>query len=134
MNNVIPISDGAEFVTTAQDISAEVHKSTVTNFIKYVYFNRGWRPLIWSATASPFFYILNNQITISIFIVQTLHILILFYGCYSIANNYVIKERAILVSLATILVPWVFNISRDYFPDFAFFTVIQPYWFHLYYP
>src|ERR1019366_2335906 len=61
INRKIPIWDGAAFVYNAQQIVDSFDHGWLAG-LKGLYLIRGWRPIIFSATAAPFFAIAGRDV------------------------------------------------------------------------
>lgn len=122
LHRIIPIWDGAEMMTAGQKIAESYRTKSFMEILHTMYFDRGWRPIIWPLLSSPVFYIFNNQINLSILIVTTISFSVFSFYCYKIARLYLDVYKSYLTTSFIILIPWIFNVSRDFFPDFLCMT------------
>lgn len=122
LNHAVPIWDGAEFVVSGQKIAEAYRTLDFENILNRMYYERGWRPLIWPLLASPFFYLMNNQISAATMAIQTILFIVFTAYVFKITSIYLIDKKAKYASSFVMLVPWVFNASRDYYPDFLLIT------------
>ena len=125
LNTALPIWDGADFVISAQNNANVIKTGSVWEAVRSLYFDRGWRPLIWSSMASPFFYIFSNQTVLALTALQTLTIGVFLYYLHEITRIYQPSKAAYVTSII-FLFPWLFNISRDFYPDFLLLTASLP--------
>ena len=130
-NKHIPIWDGADFIQSAQINAYKFKNNDFYEILSNLYYNRGWRPLIWSPIASIFFYIFNFQIQISIFFIQTITFVIFFFALINLYEAFFVDFRNIekyssihpsIFAFLLCLLPIFSNLSKDFFPDFLFLT------------
>ena len=124
-NTAVPIWDGADFLLSAQNNAGKLRSGSELDFLRSVYFDRGWRPLIWSGLASPFFFIFSNQIILALAFFQTATIGVFIYFIYLLFKLHT-PHNASYVASTVFLLPWLFNISRDFYPDFMLLTSSLP--------
>jgi len=122
LHSIIPIWDGAEMMSAGQKIAESYRTKSFMQILHTMYFDRGWRPLIWPLLSSPVFYVFNNQINLSILVITTISLSVFSFYCYRIARLYLNVNKSYLVTSFVILIPWIFNVSRDFFPDFLCMT------------
>jgi len=122
LNHAVPIWDGAEFISVAQRLAEAYRTLELGQILDRMYYERGWRPLIWPLLASPFFYLMNNQISAATMAIQTVLFIIFAAYIFKIASIYLNDRNAKYAASFILLVPWVFNVSRDHYPDFLLIT------------
>jgi hypothetical protein len=130
-NEYIPIWDGADFIQSAQINAYKFKNNSFYEILSNLYYNRGWRPLIWSPIASIFFYIFNFQIQISVFFIQTITLLIFFFALINLYEAFFVDFRyndkyssihPSIFAFLLCLLPIFSNLSKDFFSDFLFLT------------
>lgn len=117
INNIpVPIWDGSDYIISALNIVDYFKNNDLYQSIKYLFRERGWRPLNLTAISFPVFYIFNKQINLSLALIIGVQGLLFYRAIFTFLKTAGLGER-VFIPCIILSVPWIFNRSHDYFAD-----------------
>ncbi len=105
-NQRLPIWDSANYVLNVQNILSRFDTGAIDG-LKGLYFERGWRPIIFPALATPFFWMAERSILGGVALTQFAGIAVLGIYLYRFFRQTLSPGRAIAGSLLLCGMPWL---------------------------
>lgn len=129
VNQRLPIWDAADFVLNAQKI-VERFDSGLLAGLKGVYLERGWRPIIFPALATPFFVLSEGQILLAVGLTQFASIWLLTAYVFGFLRTTLSPARSMAGALLIVSMQWIVDFSNVFYSELTWLGATAGTFFH----
>jgi hypothetical protein len=122
-NNAIPIWDGADYVLSIQKILKTFEVSFYDGF-KSVFFERGWRPILFPQLALPFFIFSRGDINTGVALTQSFYFLLISFFSFKFFNIYLSVFKSFLGVFILVTTGYILNYSTMFYSELAWISMM----------
>ena len=129
VNQRLPIWDAADFVLNAQRIVERFDGGLLAG-LKGVYLERGWRPIVFPALATPFFILSEGQILVAVGLMQFAAVWLLAAYVFGFLRTMLSPARSVAGALLIVSTKWIVDFSNVFYSELTWLTAMAGVLFH----